>query len=278
MLDLWQRLCLSALDPVLGRVLGVSWTATFLFVSIGTAAVLAVSRKWITRQDLLRRACRDRRQLKRLIREARAAGRPAEVKRLKATKTMIATRVFADEMKPLALAILPVAVLATWCYARLGFHPPREAEPVRVEFFAPVSGVGELAHLLPRDGLTADGVGWIRELKSDGATPPSAVAEWAVRGRAAAEPFALTVVFRGRTFEHELRVGGALHSPELAVFGGGEYAVRLTMRSASLTGPFLDRIREGTSRGWPGIPLWLVEYLAVVIPATSLIKRGLRIW
>jgi uncharacterized membrane protein (DUF106 family) len=269
-LDLWNTIANGLFDLLLGWVLPLSWTATLVAVAALTGLALAAVRMIVTDQDLLRRTAEDKARLKELLREARAKGDKPAVERMKRARAMVALKASGQEWKPLLLAILPVALLATWCYARLEFHPPRDGEAVSVELVAPASAAGESAHIVPVDGVQPT-QGWIaaaREETRDGR--PVAVARWTLTARAADAPHPLVLVLRGTSYAHELRVGGRVYSPPLATFDDGAVALELRMRQARLFG-----LVPGFGATFPP---WLVAYLILVVPLALGLKRLLRIY
>ncbi len=268
--DLWHILCNGIFDVPLGWLLGLSWTATLVTVAVGTGLILAVVRKLATDQDLLRRADEDRKTLKQRIREARKRRDKDAVRRMRTTRSMIALRTFSQEGKPLLLAILPIAILATWCFNRLGYHPPKAGEDIEVVFYAPVSAVGEVMHLVPREGLAADR--WVQPVtQAEVQGTPTGLATWILRAEGRPEPYRLTFRLRDRTFDKgELLVGQSTYSPPLTTDEAGEIGAELKMRQAKFLGliPGLGAF----------LPPWLVAYLILVIPLAVAIKRVLRIY
>jgi uncharacterized membrane protein (DUF106 family) len=268
MADLWDNLCNGLFDLLLGRLLGFSWTAALIVVAVGTGAILALVRRLTTDQDLLRRAAEDKKRLKQLIREARADGRRADVRRLKQTRAMIATKTIGQELLPLLASILPIAMLATWCYNRLGYHPPAAGEEVRVVFYPPVSAVGQIMHLVPADGLTADR--WVQPITlADYHGQPTGQAEWALRAEPTDPPHRLVFRLRDKTYDRaELLVGRATYAPT-QISDGPELITEIKLREARLF---------NIVPGWgPWLPPWLIAYLILVIPLAVVLKRLLRV-
>jgi uncharacterized membrane protein (DUF106 family) len=267
--ELWYILCNGIFDLLLGWLLSLSWTATLVVVAVATGVILAVVRKLATDQDRLRRADEDKKTLKKRIREAKKRRDKDAVRRMRTTRSMIALRTFSQEGKPLLLAILPIAILATWCFNRLGYHPPAGGEEIEVVFYAPVSAVGEVMHLVPREGLTADR--WVQPVTTaEVQGQPTGLATWIVRGEARPEPYRLTFRLRDRTFDKgKLLVGQPTYSPPLTTDEAGEIGAELKMRQAKFLGliPGLGAF----------LPPWLVAYLILVIPLAVVIKRVLRI-
>ena len=268
--SLWDNFCNGVFDAALGWLLGLSWTATLVVVAVGTGAILALVRKIATDQDLLARADADKKTLKKRLREAKAARDAEAVRRIRTTKSMVALRTFSQEGKPLLLAVVPIAILATWCFNRLGYVPPAAGEEIEVVLYAPVSAVGEVAHLVPAEGLRADR--WVQPVTmAEVQGTAGGLARWVVRAEGRTKPYQLVFRLRDRTFDRaELLVGQPTYSTPLTTDAAGEMGVELKMREAKL----LDVV--------PGLgsllPPWLIAYLVLVIPLAIVVKRVLRVY
>lgn len=268
MMEQLTAVCLSITDPVLGWLLRIPSDLAIVIVALATSLILRGVRAFTTDQDLLRRAADDKQHLKERMRAARRAGDREAVARFRNIGTQVALRTMGQEWKPLLVSILPVALLATWCFTRLEFHPPRAGEPVAVALYAPVSAIGDAVHIVPQDGLDADG--WVREIRADrpvgtNSPPANGVAVWTLRGAASVNPYLLQFRCGDRTILSELRVGGTTYAPSLQVHGDG-WVSEARMRPVR----FLNIV--------PGIPLigfapWLVAYLIVVCAAFPVIRR-----
>jgi len=175
MLETLGRFVVEMMDYVLGWVLYLPRDAMLLAVAGLTSGILVAARKLTTYQDWLARAAADRKRLRQLIRQARRNRDKESRKRHKATLLLIKTRSLRFELKPLLLAIVPVARVATWCFSRLGYHPPREGERVEVRAYLPSSAIGRLVHIAPVEGVQPEG-GWIRRVVKD--SPPATDGLW----------------------------------------------------------------------------------------------------
>ncbi len=199
--------------------------------------------------------------------------RRRDAARLAAVKQRVALKALRQEVLPLLVAVLPIALLATWCFARLAYLPPRGGEAVEVVARYPLSEAGQVVHLVPQDGMTCEG-GWVREVKAvTGGGAPSARAVWTVRAAVRPEPYALIVRSDSGQYTHDLLVGGRTYSAPVRPQGSGpgEHALQVRLRPARLFGVV------------PGIPVigfqpWLVGYLLITIPLVPLLKRTLRIY
>lgn len=268
MLTWWNDTCLTICDFLLGWTLRLPADLTLVTVAILSAAVLIFIRPLTTDQDLLRRVADDKKRLRQLIHRAKLAGDRESVRRYRRTVSMVGLAAVKSEGLPLLAAILPIAVLATWCMFRLEFHPPRAGEPVALTVYVPVSAAGELVHAVPQDGLDSDG--WVRRFEAvTDEGPPYAVATWQLEGPARGDPYAVTFRVRQDTFRHDLLVGQATYSTPL-VDHGDQVLSEVRMKPRKLFGVV------------PGIPAllcppWLVAYLIIVIPLVPLLKRVTRI-
>ena len=128
MLEMLNRICLFITDPVLNWLLRLPTDVVVFIVAFATSVIIVLSRKWVTDQDWLRRADDDCRRQAELAKAAKRRGDKDAVRRHTMNAGLIRMRGLKFEGKPLLIAILPIALLATWCFNRLGFHPPKENE------------------------------------------------------------------------------------------------------------------------------------------------------
>ena len=155
MLQALNDLIMALMDPLLGWMLSLPSDAILFIVGIGTSVILTGVRLFTTDQDLLGRCDQDKTRLNPLIKEAKKSGDKDALKRYRDAKAMIAMKVMKFEGKPLLAALVPIALLGTWCFWRIEVHPPKAQEPVEVRAYFPVSAAGKLVHLVPEEGLQA---------------------------------------------------------------------------------------------------------------------------
>ena len=291
MLEGTGNFIVSMMDYVLGWVLYLPRDLMLFTVAILTSAILTFVRLFATDQDWLRRGAADRKRLRALIRQARRRGDKQAKKRHKAVLTLIKAKSLKFEGKPLLFAIVPIALLATWCFARLAYHPPGRGETVEVRAYLPTSAIGRLVHLVPEQGIQAEG-GWIRQVVRDEPAPvegwwdafnaraatwlnmvPSleGVAAWRVKAQGGQGRHSLKIRYAGRTYEKHLLAGSRRYAPAVATYDDGPVQViELAMRPVKLF---------GVVGGIDGLclPPWLVAYLLIAIPFVSILKRAFRI-
>ena len=292
MLDWINNAILALSDPLLNWLLRLPTDLALVIVAVGTGAIITFSRLFTTNQDLLRRCVQDKRRLRELIREAKLQKNKEAVKRYRTTRNMIGVMTIKEEGWPLLAAIVPIAILATWCFQRLAFVPPRAGQPVTVMAYFPVSAIGELAHVVPQEGVREvsrediepgrakldDASGqWIQEIMKDAPGPngtvSNAVATWKIQAGARPEPYALQIRYKTLTVEKELLVGQPVYSPEVEFYGDGQpiMSAQIDMKPVKFLGlvPGIDV----PGIDWLLMPPWLVAYFLIAIPSVSLVKR-----
>ncbi len=279
MLDWVNSAILALADPLLDWLLRLPTDLALVIVAVGTGAIIALSRLFTTNQDLLRRCNQDKKRLKELIRQAKRQKDKEAVKRYRTTRNMIGMMTMKEEGWPLLAAVVPIAILGTWCFQRLAFVPPRAGETVSVRAYFPVSAVGELAHLVPQEGLRevsreesgASGR-WIQEITKDvpgaGGIANRGIATWKIQARARPGPYALQIRYKTVTVEKELLVGQPVYSPDVKFYGNDHpiLSAQIEMKPVKFLGlvPGID---------WLLMPPWLVAYFLIAIPSVSLVKR-----
>jgi hypothetical protein len=276
MLEVWNRVSLGVFDALLGWSLRLPADVTLILVGVLSAAVLTGVRLFTTNQDLLRRAAADKKRLRHLIREAKARGDGDSVKRHRAVAGMVAVTQLKAEGLPLVVSLVPIAMLATWCFHRLAYHPPRAGEAVEVVAYTPVSAVSAVGvmHVVPQDGVAADR--WVQPIvESDYHGQKTGRAAWRIWAPAAdaGQPLRLTFRFKEHTADRELRVGEQTYA-EPFVHHSDELQTQLKMRPLKLFG-----VVPGLN--FPGgveiLPPWMVGYLLIVVPFVFVLKRVARI-
>jgi uncharacterized membrane protein (DUF106 family) len=264
-------------DILFGWMLVFPTDVIIFIVALGTALVLKGVRLLTTDQDFLRRCDEDKICLNRLIKEAKERGDKDAVRRHRAVKGTVALKSSRYEGKPLLAALLPIAVLGTWCFFRIAYHPTGADEPVEFVGYFPVSAAGTLVHMVPQDGLVAEG-GWIREIEPQELTEaqekhgltPDGEARWTLRAKASEKPYSLNVRFDDASYEHKLMVGQKTYEPPLLFHdGSGMLCSQVLLREVKLF---------GLIPGFWGLPPWLIAYLVIAIAAFFVLKPILHIY
>lgn len=256
-------------DPILGPVLRISPDAALLAASLGSALILILVRKWTTDQARLRQVKLDKAVLRRRIGQARREGDRSGLKRLKTVRSMVAMVALKAEGKPLAIAIVPVIFLATWCFLRLEFHPPEVNQPVTVAAYVPVSAAGEVMHLMPDPARQTDGlISLITAVTDQG--PPYGKAVWTTRAVEAGDRGELIFVYQTHRLSHPWSAGG-LDAPPTVVEHPDGIVTEIQLRPFQ---PF------GIIPGFPSLMLspWIIAYILIVVPAVFLLKPLLKIY
>ena len=292
MLEAFNKFVLLLTDPFLNWLLVVPRDLAIFIVAILTSLILTFSRKWVTDQNWLGRADADVKRLKALIKEARARRDKAAIKRHTLTINQIKLRSVKYEGKPLLVSILPIVLLATWGFNRLGYYPPQEDESVPVKMYMPASGIDKLAHMIPYPAIEAE-TGWVQRVKPDTYPDPvgrweqttrflaewlqiqpplGGVATWTLKAPARPEPYILRFVYDGETYEKEFIVGQRIYAAQavLVDLDGPVQATEQMLRPVKMFG-----IIGGFG---PFFPPWLVAYLLIAIPFVSILKRTCKIY
>ncbi len=261
---------LQPLDMLLGWSLYLPRDLTLLILALITSGLLVIARRWLTDQQLLRRCRDDKRQLKALIRQARREKDRAAVARMKLVKQQLTLLAFRCEGKPLLAILIPIILLTTWGFGRMDYLPAQPGEPIAITATLPATQAGHLIHIVPVTGITAVS-GWVQEVAVTDDAPPQGQATWQLRAQASAQPYELTLRYRGQAYPFALQVGTPYY--ELPVIDVD--APELSQIHVGLTPyrPF------GFIPGWGMmLPAWIVGYLVIALPVASLIKRLTRIY
>jgi len=280
MLTLINDAILRITDSLLGWLLLLPTDLALILVAVGTGAILTFARVFTTNQDLLRRCSQDKKRLRKLIRVARLRSDKAAVGRHRATRNMIALKTMKAEGLPLLAAIVPIAVLAVWCFQRLAFVRPRAGDTVRLIAYFAVSAAeaGYPVHIVPQDeqGLHAED-GWVQQIVAVSDSPaeppagvptPYAAATWHLTAAARPDPYVLEIRYRRDTCQTQLLVGQPTYAPPVEFYGDNEPIVctEVQLEPVRLFGlvPGIEFL---------GLPPWLVAYFLIAIPSMSLLKR-----
>lgn len=292
MLETINNLILVVADPLLNWLLIFPRDVVIFIVALATSAAITFSRKWSTDQDWLRRADQDAKRLKELTKEAKKNKDKEAVQRHKMTMGLIKMRSLKYEGKPLLIALLPILILATWCFGRMGFHPPSEGDEVAIKMYVPRAGIDSVAYMMPVDGVSAVD-GWVQRVKEDTYPEPEGlwdtmvgkcadflqlhpplggVAVWHVKALSAKEPYLLKLVYDGEVYEKDFLVGRKIYSTQLVFLGLDKpvQAIEQVLRPFKLFG-----IVGGFGAFFPP---WLVAYLMITLIFVPLLKKVCKIY
>lgn len=257
-------------DVLLGWLLLLPRDGTLLVFSVLTALLMTLVRRWVTNQDLLRRCSADLQQLNRLIREAKQAGDKPRRQRLRSTVAMVKQIQLAEDMKVLAIVLVPVAALAMWAVERLDYLPPRVGESLVVRAYFTISSVDEVTHLVPINGVELQSSA-IQIIQPDQQTPPLGWAEWTLRPTSATDALPLTIRHHGESAEHRVSLGRRTYLPPQQLHPN----VRLSRTEVVLRRycPLEVDLKADTI----GLPPWMIGYLALTLLFVPGLKRLLRV-
>lgn len=270
MLEMIQSANLLLADRLLGWLLALPSDLALLLVALITSLLMRGVRWLTTNQELLARIEQDRKVLKARIRAARARGDKAEAERARALGTRVALRALTQEGVPLLATLIPVALLATWCWFRLEFNPVREAEPVTLSVYTPASAIGIVAHVIPQDGLQSPQ--WVQPVvaTTNRAGEKTGVARWTLQGLAREQPYPILIRSGERTLEQALLVGGPRYAPDSTRIHEDGWISQMELKPVKLF---------GIVPGMPahGLPAWLAGYLILVLALMPVTRRLTRV-
>lgn len=266
MIESLTSFTIRGMDILLGWLLHWPSDLQIFAVAVGSALILAGVRVWTTDQDLLGRCRQDRARLKALIREAKKRGERQVVARHRATSSAVSLKQLRQEARPLLASLLPLVLLATWSFQRLAFHPIEVGKPFQFSAEFPLSFVGKLAHLVPMPGLHTQN-GWIQEIT---AATQQGTGVWQLTADASPEPYPLRLRVDGTSLTHPVRVGASTYEVPVQRHRENDIVTEVRLKPVRLFG-VLPEIALFQ------FPPWLVAYLVLVIPATWLLKKTLRI-
>jgi uncharacterized membrane protein (DUF106 family) len=272
MLESLNQATLHLMDRLLGWLLDWPTDVAIVAVAVATSLVLVVVRRFATDQDLLGRVANDKRWLKQLAADARRRGDDEAARRHRANRSLVTLRsmprLMRGEALTLVVSLVPIVLVATWCFYRLEYHPSRVGDVIEVAVSTPLSAVGQVAHAVPQEGLSADS-GWVRPVMED-SVAAGGIATWTLR--AAGPPAEYRLIFRvgDRSVEHPLIVGQRTYAAP-RIDHGDALATEVRLREVKL----FDRLS-----GLPHLylPAWMVAYLVIAIASTWVLKRccGIR--
>ena len=216
----WSELCGRIGDFVFIWLLYLPRDLTLVLLAASSALILLLIRRFAANQIVLRSARQDDRRLKRLIKRWRRRGDRQRVQQYRRTRGEVARVRMKSEAWPALLALLPLMVIVTWASARLAFYPPRCDSATELVLQTPITGVGQVVHLVPNSNLRSS-AGWLREIKLDmRKSPKKGIAWWHITIRPPAQDTSLQIRYGATTLEHPFRAGQVTYAPPVKVHAG----------------------------------------------------------
>ena len=180
------------------------------------------------------------------------------------------------EGKPLLASLVPIAILACWCWPRIAYVPLSSKETVQVSAYFPVSEIGRLVHIIPQEGIEVDGR-WIQAVERDvdetGKEIDNGVASWNLRCQERDGEYSLQIRCNGKTFEKSLVVDGRKYAAPVKFYDDDAILCSEIDMADREYKPFT--VIPGVSS--LAMPPWVVGYLLIVLPLSFLLKPVLRI-
>ena len=268
-MDAFYNFILAAGDLCFGWLLSLPSDVSLLAVAVITSVVFVVVRLFTVDQELGRCCSADKKRLKVLIKEAKAAHDKHGVNRYRATVGRIGMKLMKMEVKPTLVALLPVTFLALWACERLDCFPPKAHEQVEVSFHYPVSACQRIAHLAPLKGVVSEG-GWIKRFDEEEGDPLAAMAVWKLRFDQVGS-YKLKFRFDDKTYEHEVLVGARYYMLTMQLYPENKKIASVIRLP--------QRMLFGIVPGYAplGCKPWMVGYLLLTVPLVFINKALFRI-
>lgn len=162
--------------------------------------------------------------------------------------------------------MIPTALLLTWAGARFEWITPDANDPFTLTAMFPASAVGEVAHIVPIEGVTVDD-GYLRRIEPAEGEQSRGFATWRLRSSANKSPVALTIRYRDVSVTHSINVGGPTYTSAERRHGG-DVATRVEYQMYRPFGfvPSIEAL---------GLPAWLLGLVALIAPMYLLGRRWL---
>ncbi len=270
-MELLNSIILAITDPVLNWLLYLPIHLILVIIALGTALFLTVIRIWTCDQKSLKAYKADKDIIKGLLKKAKEEKDKERIAQLKTSMNQIDIKKFKAEGKPLLASIVPIALVAVWALARLGYIAPEEGEPVNVSVFGPVTEIGDIVHAVPQDGITA-GSGWIQRVCEDLNKDGKVVAgrsDWTFTMENRENPYDIMFVYPEKKIHADIRMGSRTYEPVITQNEDTpEYTVQVNLRKFKAF---------GFMKGNDVFPGWLIAYLIIVIPMYLILKPVLKI-
>ena len=150
------KLCYIPCDLLLGWTLYLGPIGALIAIGAVTGFLVNLFQKYCSNQVLLGQRKADLDKLKLISKDAKQAGDNDKVVRLRGLIGRISTKYAMESMKPALWSVPPMCIVAMWAGERMSYQPVRPGEVVEVVAHFE-DGASGFTHILPNDGLTADG-------------------------------------------------------------------------------------------------------------------------
>ena len=149
----FSKAIVAFMDAIIGWTLNFQHLTIIILLGTTEALILTLIPKFVTNQDRLKRGNFDKKRLNQLIKEAKKKGDKDAIKRYRATIGSITSMTLKAQGLPLLISLIPVLFIALWAFGRIAYEPPQPGENVMIHAYFPTSQIGNLAHMVPQNGL-----------------------------------------------------------------------------------------------------------------------------
>lgn len=278
-------------DLLFDWMLDVPRDLALLIIAVMTGVVMTIIRRFTTNQDKLKRCEESQAKLKAQMAEAKKRRDKEEKLRIRSVTNQISMMKLTAEGKPLLFSLLPILVIAVWAFSRIAFIPPTPEDKVDVIVYFDSANIGQLATLLPQDGIDIEGPA-IRRIETSynlqGQTD-GGMAKWTISAAPRPQPYELAFRFKGSTISAQYQLDGRSYAPPAPMCDNNadvimtEFKLKPYKPLGAHVG-LIDNLwnRYLTLPGWEGLRIqdflapWLLGYLILVVPLTFILKPALR--
>ncbi len=270
MIEDWKTLCGQLGDAAFGWLLWSQRDFAVVVVSVILALAMLAVRRVLTNQIRIRQIEADERRIRELIHDARTGCERGNLARYCLIRRYVAGQRARTELASSCALLIILSVVLQWGQLRLNNLPVPTGVPVRFVARFPLSAVGEVVHLVPQDGMTAED-GWIRVVyEAANASESSGRAEWTLRFTALdSRDTRIALRFRQHCLLHTVLLGEPWYAASVQSHAIGTETELLT--------PQYRPFGIVPSHLQPGIPGWSLLMASVTggILLVARLHRGL---
>ena len=219
MIDILKMWTIGVGDLCFGWLLWMPRGVAIALIAVLTAALSHAIRSLSEQRGWAARCQRDLIQLRRLIRQADAAGDRNALARHRDNRARVLSARGWHESRILLTTLVPLLTMVIWAEERLSRLPILPHQTVTFRVTTPLSEVGRLTHLVPTERLAVH-AGYVRRIEAMTAGEVHVgVADWGVSVESS-EPIEVLVRSGAKTLSHPLTASPS-QSTSVSDHGGG---------------------------------------------------------
>lgn len=259
MIERWDWICTRVGDATLGWSLSLPRDVAVVVVGVLLALVMLLVRRFATDQGQLEQIENDEQRLRELMRNARTEANQERLAQYWRVRRRVAGQRVRAEWIAMLVSIVILAAVIPWGTKRLEYLPIHFGEGIQFVARFPASYIGEVAHLVPVEGITATNglVQFIEPAVDDQSS--AGKAEWRLQFGDSKDEYPLTIRLRDLSLFHSITTGTSRYEVPVQQHDGG-FETEIQLIPYHPLGFFPALIS-------PGIPGWLL-WLSLVTGGT----------